>query len=105
MQTIDKITLTASNIDDIREQIGWTDMRSEIKIGDEIEYLTSNYLGYNVATLIIHSSMRAAQCTGGDSIWGDWYESSRTLRTDDGQVYDLDGEELTAVDEESADHA
>lgn len=44
-----------------------------------------------VTTVVVGD--RAAQCTNGDAVWGDWRAESMTVAIDDGAVVGLDGRE------------
>ena len=89
---MDAILVTDDNIEDVREIMCAADQADEIYPG----CVTQGILyepGQQRGQLTVYSNnMRAAICIGGYSVWGEWDDDAETLTTDDGIVYDEDGE-------------
>ncbi len=77
------VTITAENIDYVREDMSACDQAAELKVGCETWGII--YKGWQRGQMTIWpDSGRGAVCWGGNSSWGDWDAASRTLRLDDG---------------------
>jgi hypothetical protein len=90
--------VTESNIEDIREMMASCDQASEIYPGCVTWGI--QYSGGQRGQMTVYPETgRAAVCFGGDSIWGDWSETDAQLIDDNGQIWDTDGEEVEAKEE------
>ena len=88
-----RIKVTTENIEEVRDLVLASDMAEEIKIGQEIETWAITYEnGQRGQMTVYHPAERAALFNGGESVWGDWDEDTRTLRDEDGNEYDENGE-------------
>lgn len=76
---MDHTIVTADNIDVARESCQAIDQRKELIVGCRTWDTTTG-------SMTVWPNGRAAVCFGGDSVWGDWDDKSRTLKTDDGGV-------------------
>ena len=77
--------VTAANIDIAREQLPALDQRAELEIGCE----TWTFDG---GCMTIWPNGRGAVCWNGNSLWGDWNASLRTLSLDAGGEVNDTGE-------------
>jgi len=75
--------------------ITFTDIREDLS---GYQYITVSVYKFTHAggqsgeLVVFHDEGRAAICFGGDSIWGDWDEDTKMIRTDDGgHHYDTGG--------------
>jgi hypothetical protein len=86
-----RYTVTAENIDDVRETVTALDQRRELEVGCETWAIF--YEGRQRGQMTIWPSGRGAIMNGGDSRYGDWDANARTLILDDGsdEVYDETG--------------
>jgi hypothetical protein len=87
-----KIIVTAENIEDVRESVPVVDQMAELEVGCETWGII--YQGGQRGQMTIWPSGRGAVMHGGDSEWGEWDAQSRTLTTDDGTVYDEAGDKI-----------
>ena len=87
-----RIKVTAENFQEVHGMVLASDMAAEIAVGQEIETWPITYEGGQRGQMaVFHDTQRAAIFTGGLSVWGDWDESTRTLRDEDGTEYDENG--------------
>lgn len=81
-------TVTAENLDEIRESMPARDQAEHLEAGCETWGVT--YEGGQRGQMTRWPSGRGAVCTGGASIWGDWTATGHLL-ADHGTVYDRHG--------------
>lgn len=83
------ITVTAQNIEDVRDMIKGNDLKSAVEVGQTIEIIrhTPNQSGCTV----IFNDDRTGIFAGGDSIWGD-LDGDRNVRLDTGELVSLEGD-------------
>jgi len=85
------ITITTDNLDAAREACIAIDQRNELKVGCETWGII--YQGGQRGQMAVWpEDGRAAVMWGSDSQWGDWDETTRTLRLDSGETVNEDGE-------------
>ena len=88
-----RIKVTTENIEEVREMVLASDMSAEVKVGSEVETWAIAYKGGQRGQMtVFHDTQRAALFNGGESVWGDWDDVTRTLRDEDGTEYDENGE-------------
>lgn len=94
--TMDCITVTAENLESVKDEMSCVDQSTELAIG----CLTWGiyYAGQNRGQMTVWPDGRGAVEFGGPSLWGDWDSKTETLTTDDGEVYDSGGS--LVIDEE-----
>ena len=78
------VTVTESNISEIAE-IMPCDIRAELRVGCIVSRAVGAWL------CVWTDTGRGAVCYGGDSAWGDYNETERTITLDD---TDADGERI-----------
>ena len=86
--TLDKITVTAQNIDEVREELP-CDQAAELEIGCET-WGFAHSCGRGQIT--VWPNGRAAIEHGGDSVWADWDGNALTADDNDA-AYDANGGE------------
>ena len=87
--TMERITVTADNLETVRETMHGRDQAEELVVGCEtwgILYQPGNQRGQ----MTVWPNGRAAIMLGGNSAWGDWIDGQ--MLTDDGELYDSAGE-------------
>ncbi len=92
---MNKIIVTRENLDEAREDCSALDQRVELKVGCETWGIT--YSGGQRGQMTVWPyENRGAVCWGGDSAWGDWDASTKTLTLDSGELVNEDGFSCTA---------
>ena len=89
--TRNEITITADNLYGVKESLPG-DQSRELSIGCRTWGIV--YEGGQRGQITIWPNGRGAICFGGDSVWGDWDNVCKWLRTDDGRFFDADGKRL-----------
>lgn len=95
---LEKVLVTKENIEEIREKVGFVDLREDVKVGRTVSVNRFTHEGgQSGALLVIHERKdgmlnRAGICFGGNSEWGDWRETNQTVWLDD---QDADGRAIT----------
>ncbi len=89
-KTRDRVTYTTDNLTEAREACVAIDQRNELKAGCETWGIT--YEGGQRGQMTVWPEEgRGAVMRGADSQWGDWDETTRTLRLDSGDPVNADG--------------
>jgi hypothetical protein len=88
---LDRVIVTAANIDNVRATIGPTDQRAEVEIGDTLTYQRLYQTGRAepVDVTIYHDKQRVAVARGGDSEWGDYIDGQITPDDQDSDMASL----------------